>query len=175
MKEQWKDIPGYEGLYQVSDCGNVRSLDRLVRYKNGALHPLVGRVLACNDDGNGYKIVSLCKNGSQKSFRLHQLVMTAFVGECPEDMEVLHGDETRDNNNLSNLRYGTRQENIEERNHARGENTGTVKLTSEQVNEIHWVWSFGFTLKEIGEYYGVHLASIHNIVTNKTWRHLNYA
>jgi hypothetical protein len=99
MTEAWRDVPGYEGLYQVSDCGRVRSFHR------------GGRVLRVCPNSTGRLGLVLCLNGSQRSFQVHRLVMAAFVGPCPDGMEVCHNDGNHLNNRLENLRYGTRSDN----------------------------------------------------------------
>lgn len=110
--ENWKDIPGYEGRYQVSDLGNVRSVDRYVRLatNNGATQRLAkGRLLRPGARPSGHTTVAL---GKRNSVGVHQLVLLAFVGPCPAGHEVLHDDHKPANNVLTNLRYGTRSENL---------------------------------------------------------------
>lgn len=99
MTELWKDIPGFEGRYQVSSLGSVRSF---ARYKDG-------RLLKPGKASHGYYTVSFGRNNSKT---VHSLVALAFIGPCPKGMEILHIDGSRTNNALSNLRYGTRTENI---------------------------------------------------------------
>lgn len=98
--ETFKDIPGYEGLYQVSDYGAVRSLKYgKVRYLKNVKQP------------NGYEIINLCRDGKPKKFRIHRLVWEAFVGPIPEGMEIDHINTIRDDNRLDNLRVATPKEN----------------------------------------------------------------
>jgi len=116
--EQWKDIPGYKGRYQASTAGRVRSLDRevFVKYAIGpkagttVLRPLKGRFLRPRSDIRGYKYVGL--GTKHKSKRVHRLVMLTFVGPCPVGCEVLHLNHCRADNRQSNLKYGTRSENL---------------------------------------------------------------
>ena len=96
-----KDIPGYEGLYAVDDSGNVYS------YKCGRT-----KMLKLNNNGNGYYIVTLTKDGYQKSFKVHRLVVKTFLPDYKESLDVDHIDRNRLNNNLSNLRMLTHQENM---------------------------------------------------------------
>lgn len=116
MEEIWKDIPGYKGEYQASTLGRIKSLKRKVPWKNPytALpfqRTVPERILRpgrfCK---NGHLSVVLHRGTSGKP--VHQLIMKTFVGNAPENMEVLHinGDPT--DNRLENLRYGTRTENI---------------------------------------------------------------
>ena len=94
MTEQWKPVFGFEGLYEVSDHGNVKS-----RFKQ--LKPSLKK--QC-----GHMRVNICGKG----FYIHRLAMAAFIGPCPDGMEVCHNDGNPANNKLSNLRYGTRKENV---------------------------------------------------------------
>lgn len=120
MAETWKPIPKWEGYYEVSDRGQVRSLNRVIETKTGPQRKR-GKILAPSPDKYGYPRVSLFRNGTGESRRVHQLVLEAFVGPCPEGMESLHRDDNPANNRLENLRWGSRSENtfdkIENGNH----------------------------------------------------------
>ena len=108
IMSNWKDIAGYEGLYQVSDCGGVRSLDR-VAYDGKRLK---GRTLAlARGDKYGYLSVCLCNHGKQRKLYVHRLVAAAFIGHCPDGQEVRHGPNGPLDNSVGNLLYGTRSEN----------------------------------------------------------------
>ena len=97
--EIWKDIKGYEGHYEVSNLGNVKSVKR---YK---------KVLKPRQHKNGYVFVSLCANGKAKDFSVHRLVGNAFL-DNPENLpEINHKDEDKTNNNASNLEWCTREYN----------------------------------------------------------------
>lgn len=115
--EQWRPIPGYEGVYEVSDIGRVRSLDRVVAYANGGsrLHP--GKLLRqwAPMGQNGYKQTCLCRFNKRRFVSIHRLVLLAFVGPCPEGMEACHGNDIPDDNRLSNLRWDTRKANVSDR------------------------------------------------------------
>ena len=115
MKETWKNVVGYEGLYQVSDLGRVRSLDRVVSCRPRGTPNRKGKVLKPFASVSKYLRVTLCKNGTQKNQEIHRLVTHAFIGPCPEGLEVRHGVEGILDNTLKNLRYGTRSENMLDR------------------------------------------------------------
>ena len=183
MKEQWKPIPGYEGLYEVSDHGNVRSLDHTVtrRTKGGGFNTVThkGKNLSAAKRSR-YLFVGLHKQGTKQiTPEIHKLVMSAFVGPRPEGMEVCHGDGDGNNNHLSNLRYDTRAANSADKaihgTIVRGEHQHSAVLNSTQVNEIRWAWSHGFGQKEIGDYFGVKRNTISAITTGVNWSHLSYA
>ena len=112
--EQWRDIPGYEGSYQVSDQGRVRSLTRswtqLSPSGTPHTHTMNGRVLRPGPMASGHLSVVLGRCGG--SHQIHALVLKAFVGPPPAGMEVRHLDGNEQNNRLSNLEYGTRSRNV---------------------------------------------------------------
>ena len=110
-KEVWKPVKGYEGSYEVSDLGNVRSLDREVEKSNGQVYRCRGKELAKIPEVGGYLRVGLYIKGKISKLLIHRLVLEAFVGECPEGMETRHLDGDPTNNRLSNLVWGTSQEN----------------------------------------------------------------
>ena len=118
--EVWKPIPGYNH-YEVSNLGNVRSIDRWLRFgRTEKLRFTKGRILRkCRNDG-GYEQITLNR---RTGCHVHQLVLLAFVGPRPKGMEALHGDGNKANNRLDNLRYGTRSENqLDRRNHGTSNN-----------------------------------------------------
>lgn len=108
MIEIWKDIVGYEGLYQVSNMGGVKSLpkiDRLGRFHRGVLKSQV-------DNGNGYLLVNLKHDGVQRMRSVHRLVAEAFIPNDHELPEVNHKDGNKKNNVIDNLEWCTRSENV---------------------------------------------------------------
>ena len=110
MAEVWKDISNYEGIYQVSNLGRIKSLSREVIKAYGATHKLSERIKKINSDNYGYQVVRL-HNGKGKTFKVHKLVANAFLG-TPDGLEVNHIDGDKSNNRVSNLEYCTRGENI---------------------------------------------------------------
>lgn len=110
--EAWRDIPGFEGRYQVSDQGSVRSVDhrvRLVAHGVETTRLVRGRILRPGPSTSGHLSVVLGRGNTRA---VHVLVMLAFEGPCPEGMEVLHRNHTPSDNRFANLKYGTRGENI---------------------------------------------------------------
>lgn len=107
--EIWKDIPSYEGFYQASNYGRIKSLDRTVPYMGKYLKKEKGIIRALSQDPNGYWLVSLTKNKITKIFRAHRLVLYAFVGES--DLFTDHINENKWDNRLENLCYVTPREN----------------------------------------------------------------
>jgi hypothetical protein len=115
MQEQWRPIPGYEGHYEISDLGQVRSIDRLVDRGNRRMR-LKGRILKpeqrCPDGGRIYYVVKLSKDGIVSKWYVHILVLTIFRGECPEGQEGCHNNGISTDNRLENLRWDTHIANV---------------------------------------------------------------
>ena len=109
--EQWKPVNGYEGIYEVSSHGRVRSLDRTVNYSSGQVRRLKGKVRRTPLNQDGYPRVNLSHQGKDKTRYVHSLVAEAFIGACPEGMEVCHSDGNKTNNHVANLRFGTSSDN----------------------------------------------------------------
>lgn len=110
--EIWKDLPGQEGRYQVSNAGNVRSTDRPVRvvcHGVDTVRIAKGKLLRPGRNKSGHVTVAIGKGNSRQ---VHQLVLEAFVGPRPAGCEVLHLNHNPADNRLENLRYGTRSENL---------------------------------------------------------------
>ena len=114
MTENWKPVVGYEGYYEVSDQGRMRSLDREIETLNKygpCVKKLKGRALKPSADKDGYLQVGLSRDGQVSRRFVHRLVLEAFRGTCPPGHETCHWDDEPSNNKLSNLRWGTRSEN----------------------------------------------------------------
>lgn len=110
--ERWLPVVGYEGFYEVSDEGRVRSLRRSVPAKNGRMQVVPGGVLKQSKLGNTpYLKVALCRDRTQTTRSVHSLVLEAFVGPRPEGMEACHGFGGQQDNRLVNLRWDTLSEN----------------------------------------------------------------
>lgn len=118
--EIWKDIRDYEGLYQGSNLGRARSLDRWVKGKNGSMQFKKGKILNPAPTKDGYFRVGLYKNGKVKNFRVNRLVAEAFL-EIPEELkhlkgtrylQVNHKDENKQNNSVNNLEWCSAKYNV---------------------------------------------------------------
>lgn len=113
-EEIWKPVAGYEGLYEVSSLGRVRSLDRIVIPRTGrgkgVPYTLPGKILKPSERDTGHLKVWL-SNGEAKVFYVHRLVLIAFIGLPEEGQEGCHWDGDPQNNEVSNLRWGTASEN----------------------------------------------------------------
>lgn len=110
--ENWRDIIDYENLYQGSNFGRVRSVDRWVKSKSGSVRLCKGRILKPSTDKNGYLKVDLWKNNKQKIHLVHRLVAEAFLPNPDNLQEVNHKDENKQNNNVENLEWCDRTYNV---------------------------------------------------------------
>ena len=171
MDEIWKDIPGYEGKYQASNMGRIKSLSRKVRGRNWMSGKEFWRTIPeCILRPGRYTRfghVSVVLGHGTPGKPVHQLVLRTFVGEPPEGMEVLHinGDPT--DNRLENLRYGTRSENIRD---TYVQHRGCNKLSDDEVVFIKFALMNGFPASQLADEFGVSTSSIYAIKTGERYR-----
>lgn len=115
--EEWKDIQGYEGKYQVSNYGRVKSLARY-RKNNGNSQSFQGeRILKQSVNNKGYCVVELCRDAKRKRHTVHRLVASAFISNDENKEQVNHKDENKQNNHVDNLEWCTCKENINHGSH----------------------------------------------------------
>lgn len=178
IKQEWRPIPGYEGLYEVSGQGEVRSLDRVVRYPHGKPDRLFkGKVLKqCLNVNKHYYGVRLSKQGKTKLWLIHQLVAMAFLGERPEGMVICHGASGKLCNTVQNLSYDTPAKNSFDQwrdgTKLYGEKCPNSKLTAAQVKAIKKEYSSGARNKDLAIKYGVSPSRICDIIKGRGWNHL---
>ena len=177
MKEKWKDIPDYKGIYQVSNMGKVKSLPRIRRNRHGLCNPVPEKILKQNVLKSGHHMVRLYKDGdgSKKDFGVHRLVLLAFVGPCPDGMECCHYDGNPSNNRQNNLRWDTKWSNMEDSKRHGTFALGKSKLTEEQVLEIRKLYREGESktiMTDLAKKFGLALGTIHPLIKGKTWSHL---
>lgn len=108
--ENWKSVVGYEGMYEISDMGHIRSVDRIVTRCDGMVWRLRGKLLKQATDHSGYPFVMLSKQGKIKNHRIHRMVMDAF-SPTGKKREVNHIDGDKTNNTLINLEWVSSSEN----------------------------------------------------------------
>lgn len=104
-KEYWKPVVGYEGLYEVSNWGRVKGLDRWVKSRWGSIRICKGRIMKSYTNKSGYLYVVLCKNNKHKTYKIHRLVAEAFLPNPDNLPQVNHRDENKLNNNAENLEW----------------------------------------------------------------------
>lgn len=167
--EEWCPVDGFPD-YAVSNLGRIK---RLVRSKTSR----AGLILKGGTDNGGYQHVILWHCGKSKIFKVHRLVLTTFVGPCPPSLEALHKDNDRQNNALSNLRWGTRKENADDRSKAgsqAGHRNGQAKLTLAQVAEIRKRYKPYDKVhggNPMAREYGIGLSTMESILAERTWNH----
>jgi predicted XRE-type DNA-binding protein len=176
MQEIWKDIPEYENLYQVSNLGNIRSLDRKV-FNNGnkSVCNVKGKVLKPSLDKNGYFYVGLVKDKLKtNSLKVHRLVGFAFCENYEEGKEINHKDGIRHNNIAENLEWVNRSQNIRDTfkrgRNVNGEKNNASKIKNEYIGIIASLYDSGVSQKIIASSFGVSQSCISNIITNKSFK-----
>lgn len=178
MEEIWKAIKEYNNYYEVSNFGNVRSLDRIAKTKAGVIKPTKGKVLRLTLKNNGYKTVMLCVNDKRKRFHVHRLVAQAFIPNPENKSEVNHKDGNKANNNVANLEWNTKSENMQ---HAVlnnlckiGEESRSAKLSEKTVIAIKRLFRINpnFNKCQIAKKLNVRDTTIHKIINNQRWKHL---
>ena len=110
--ENWRPVVGYEGLYEVSDLGRVKSLAKTLPHAGYGSRRCPEKILKDADNGTGHRTVGLWKDKRQRKAFVHRLVLEAFVGPAPTGMEACHWDDDPTNNHIDNLRWDTRKNNM---------------------------------------------------------------
>ena len=178
IAEEWRSIKGWEGFYEVSNQGRVRSLDRIVTHKASSYrgeqqHRKHGRVLTPTPDDFGYPMVQLYMHGERRAARVHTLVAEEFIGPCPDGHEVAHNDGNPTNGWATNLRYATRMDNLGDKvkhgTRTGGEKHSRAKLTQQQVDRIKEMRATGLKYREIAPHFGVHPMHIGQICRGGRW------
>ena len=112
--EEWRPVVGYEDRYEVSSLGNVRSRAYSLVDARGTVHEKSPRMRKLHRRPSGHMQVMLTDGERRYNAHVHRLMMAAFVGPCPEGMEVCHNNGVASDNRLENLRYGTRSDNVQD-------------------------------------------------------------
>lgn len=164
MTEEWKSIPSYPE-YEASNTGKVRlgKTELKQRINKPEFYPQV----------------SLKKGKNWKVEKVHALVLEAFVGPrpmTPSKHDGCHNDGNRQNNNLLNLRWATRKENVADSikhgTYVRGTKQGACKLTDDQVIEMRRKYENGISCAKLAKLYGISKPNAHRIVTRVSWKHI---
>lgn len=173
-KETWLDIKGYEGFYQVSNLGRIRSIDRISCGRN-----LKGRIIKQTKNKMDYMLCILSKEGKTSTKKVHRLVAEAFLVNTDNKPQVNHINGIKYQNNVENLEWATFSEN---QTHAyknglsissKGESHGRSKITEDIVLEIRNFYkekNIGY--KKLGDLFGLSKSNIRSIVKRETWKHI---
>lgn len=173
IAELWRPVKGYEGIYEVSNYGNLKSLSRTIILKNGTRRRLKTKILKPISLGNyhGYQLTN--SEGTKKHY-IHRLVCKAFIGEPIEDnATVNHKDGNKYNNKLSNLEWSSYSDNLKHAyrnslNKHSGERHHYTKFSDEIVSEVREKYSTGkYRQSELAALYGISRMQIHRIVKFK--------
>ncbi len=157
-QERWLPIPGYEGWYEVSNCGVVR---RIKPHPKG--RDITGRIKKQVRTKCGYLNCGLNKNGKGKTFGIHVLVASAFLGPCPPRLEVNDINGVRTDNRPKNLEYVTHFENCSHayralgRERMSGEKNHMAKATREQVSRAKEMMKLGASKRKVAKLFGRHV------------------
>lgn len=134
-EEVWKEVVGYEGYYEVSNRGNVRSVDRFVTSKEGKTWNFKSRTIKPHSNNQGYLQTNLTRDGITKKPLIHRLVAEAFLGDMGNGMQVHHKNEITTDNRLENLEWVTPKVNV---NYGRGRNDKYhILMTVSQLIEAY--------------------------------------
>lgn len=175
MMEEWRDVPGFEGAYQVSDQGRVRSCGRDTFDAAGRRLVRRPRVRLPFRRRDGYEQVNLSLKGRTTVHYVHRLVAAAFLGPCPEGMEVCHQNNVRNDSRAVNLRYdspaGNQRDRVAHGTDLRGEAVYGSKLTREDVRRVKLL-PRSLSARVVAKRFGVAKTTIKAIRTGRTWRHV---
>lgn len=180
--EIWKDIPGWEGWYQASSKGRIRSLPRIAKAANRygpSVRAYPGKVLKLREaNPGGHLMVGITREGVFRAAPVHRLVCEAFHGLCPDNKQhCAHWDGNPANNAPDNLRWATVKENSEDaRRHGTlrvGVDSNLAKLDEKSVLAIRAEYKNGGTsYRKLGEKFGVSSDTIYAIVKRRNWKHI---
>lgn len=172
-----KTIPGFSN-YAISQDGRVWSKPHIRKHPPYNVDRLYkGKWLRGYKHKSGYPHILLSRNGRRFLLKLSRLILKTFVGPCPVGMECRHLDGNKQNNQLSNLCWGTHQKNIDDRTNmgttARGERQGLSKLKKQDVQNIRMLYQTNrFRYKDLASKFNVSISTIWQIIKGVTWTHL---
>lgn len=174
--EIWKPIPNYNNFYEASNTGKIRSVDRIVKQRNNRKQLKKGKILSPSINRCGYLVQPLSRNNKLVSFTVHKLVAITFLEKPKYKCEINHKDGNKLNNNVDNLEWVTRSDNLR---HAVKNNMITyhngIKHKNSVFNEnelksIRALLSVGSSPLKIAKSYNVHFSTIYRIKNNQTYK-----
>lgn len=170
--EEWRPVRGFDGMYEVSNLGGVRSLPR---YCSRGVRPVPGRILSRSTVTGGYLAAPLTREGKCSTRLIHQLVLEAFVGPRPPGMEACHGNGKRDDNRLANLRWDTKAGNHADRylhgTSNQGSRHGNTELSEDNVREMRAAVQAGVHVRDIAATHGLTVSGTRKIINGESWAH----
>lgn len=177
VNEIWLPVPNYEGLYEVSNLGNVKTLSRTVQRCGIENHQINERLLKQNKNKQGYLSVTLSRSKKVKVLRINRLVAMAFLPN-PENKETVnHINCIKSDNTVWNLEWATRSEN---EHHAlingrklKGEENGFSKLKTPEIIEIRRMFKDKISTYKIAETFNISQSTAYDIASGKRWKHIS--
>lgn len=178
--EIWKDIPGYEGVYQVSSLGRVKSCARLIADTTGRVRRWAERILVATPGSHGYPMVHLMSGNRPDRRTVHRLVAEAFLpAPSMPDMQVNHKDGSRSNNSAQNLEWVTRRGNLQHaaamgrlaHPRAKGAENGNARWTEAEVMRVRSMYP-SKSMKAIAAETGIPFTTVRRMVRRITWGHV---
>jgi len=172
IQEKWLPCPGFETSYEVSNYGQVRSIDRYIYRRNGLVK---GQLIHFDFNKKGYPQLRLYNKNKKYVRNQHRLVALAFIPNPNNLPQVNHIDGNKMNNHISNLEWCTNSDNMK---HAyklglkcsKGENNSNSKITDNQVTQIKLIYNTGKSSKYISEDLNVKLHIVRQIISGKSWK-----
>lgn len=178
MKEVWKDVVGYEGFYEVSNLGRVRSVPRTYPWR-GTYHTVRGRILKTHPSADWYPKCHINNGVTRKRAFVHRLVAEAFLPNPRNLPQVNHKDGNKKNSRVDNLEWCDGSTNCTHalktglRTPVFGEKSGRAKFKDDDIREIRRMWRKGKSQSEMARHYGVAPRTIGQIVNRETWLHID--
>ena len=173
-QEVWKDVINYEGIYQVSNLGRLKSLSRYIKHWRGGFLNSKEMIKKPFKSKSGYLITELSKNSSKSKFLIHRLVAEAFIPNPEGKPQVNHINGIKTDNRVENLEWNTRSENIKHADskglrNLKGVNNANAKLSEKEVIEIRQSEN---SIDALASNYNVGTTCIKRILNKKTWKHI---
>jgi len=171
MQEIWKDIENYEGLYKISNFGNIKAMPKKAGFNNRK-----EKLLKYKINQFGYLTIGLCKNSKRKWFMIHRLIANAFISSIKNKPQVNHKDGNKQNNHIDNLEWCTSSENLKHAfkiglRNGNGEKHSQHKLKNE---DILWIRKNhqDYSRENLSKKYNISKSNLCLIINNKTWNHI---
>lgn len=160
MQEEWKDVRGFEGYYQISNLGRVKSVERVVKKKNGTLMKVSEKIRVLSQTTDNYSYVVLAKNGKNKTFLVHRLVAETFIGNPNNLPCVNHKDENKQNDCVDNLEWCTYEYNNTYKNiHLRRCQDNIRRMVIQYDLDMHEIKRWD-SIIEAAKFYNIQSANI---------------
>ena len=161
QRESWVPIRGYHGLYEISSVGRVKRLGQYRPHNHGrrAWHP--AKIFSTKPQRRHHQLVTLTKNGCQRSWTVHRLVALHFIGPRPHGLVIDHADRDSHHNCALNLRYVTMAVN--------NRNVASLKLSAQKARKIKSLRSKGFPVIKIAAEFGISESHCYSVLAGEHW------